>query len=247
VGEGRAGRGGEPPVRVAVSACLLGHAVRYDGHHRRDPFVSGALGRCFELVAVCPEVAIGLGVPRAPIHLVEVAGEVRVRGVADPGLDVTEALRACAGEAAAGIEGLSGAVLKRGSPSCGLEEVEVERGAGVVAGRGAGAFAAALAAERPLLPREDEEGLADPRRRAGFVARVLIYHRWQRLRAGGLGAPAGPGAEEARRELLRALRPAARPGLARLLAGADPARLEGFAERYAGTLLAAHGAGPGRA
>src|SRR6266849_3674427 len=57
-------------IRLGVSACLLGQEVRYDGGHKRDPFLTETLGPFVEWVPVCPEVEIGLGVPRDTIRLV---------------------------------------------------------------------------------------------------------------------------------------------------------------------------------
>src|SRR5262247_3741278 len=57
-------------IRLGVSACLLGHEVRYDGGHKRDAFLTDILGPFVEWVPVCPEMEIGLGVPRPPIRLV---------------------------------------------------------------------------------------------------------------------------------------------------------------------------------
>src|SRR5438105_1154407 len=57
------------PLRLGISACLLGQAVRWDGGHKRDPFLAETLGRFVEWVPVCPEVELGLGVPREPIRL----------------------------------------------------------------------------------------------------------------------------------------------------------------------------------
>ncbi|MDH3690976.1 MAG: DUF523 domain-containing protein, partial [Gammaproteobacteria bacterium] len=59
----------KPSVRIGVSSCLLGQNVRYDGEHKRDSFITNALTHYFEFVPVCPEVSIGLGVPRPPIQL----------------------------------------------------------------------------------------------------------------------------------------------------------------------------------
>ena len=53
--------------RVGVSACLLGENVRYDGRHKLDPDMVDTLSQYFELVPVCPEVEMGLGVPREPM------------------------------------------------------------------------------------------------------------------------------------------------------------------------------------
>ncbi len=51
-------------IRVGISACLLGREVRYDGGHKRDRSILATLGRRFELVPICPELELGLGVPR---------------------------------------------------------------------------------------------------------------------------------------------------------------------------------------
>ena len=73
--------------RLGISACLMGERVRYDGGHKGLGPACALLGEQFELVPVCPEVAIGLGIPRPPLQLVETAGAVRVRGVDDPEFD----------------------------------------------------------------------------------------------------------------------------------------------------------------
>ena len=177
-------------LRLGVSACLLGHAVRYDGGHKRDGFVADVLAEHFELVPVCPEVAIGLGVPRAPIRLVQTAAGVRVRGVRDGSLDVTDALDAEAARAQREQPALCGYVLKKNSPSCGLERVKTYTEAGMPHGRAPGAFAAGLQARAPLLPLEEEGRLNDPALRENFIERVFAYARWQALTAGEVSGAA---------------------------------------------------------
>src|SRR5512134_635831 len=61
--------GPDRPLRIGVSACLLGENVRYDGGHKRDTFLVGTLGRFVEWVPVCPEVELGLGTPRDTLRL----------------------------------------------------------------------------------------------------------------------------------------------------------------------------------
>ena len=53
-----------PAIRVATSSCLLGEEVRFDGGHKHNGYLTKTLARYFELIPVCPEVAIGLRVPR---------------------------------------------------------------------------------------------------------------------------------------------------------------------------------------
>ena len=65
-------------IRPGVSACLLGQQVRYDGGHKRDPFLTDTLGPFVEWIPMCPEVEIGLGVPRDTIRLVGEAAAPRL-------------------------------------------------------------------------------------------------------------------------------------------------------------------------
>lgn len=175
--------------RVAVSACLLGQAVRYDGRDKRCGFVADALARFFELVPLCPEVGIGLGVPRAPLHLVQSARGVRAVGVEDATLDVTRALQDFAQTRLRELADVDGLILKSRSPSCAVSDASiVAPGQGVV-GVGMGVFAQQVRALRADLPLVDESALAAVASRAGFVARVYLAQRWRMALAGGLSAP----------------------------------------------------------
>ncbi len=165
-------------IRIGVSACLLGEQVRFDGGHKRNEFITGILARHVTFVAACPEVDIGLGTPRETIHLVREIGGVRLKGTRS-GTDHTPAMLAYAEKKAREIEklDLSGYILKKDSPSCGMERVRVYEGAGAPARSGRGLFAAALMARLPLLPVEEEGRLQDARRRENFIERVFAYRR----------------------------------------------------------------------
>jgi len=91
--------------RLAVSSCLLGQAVRYDGRHKRHDWLVGTLGRCVDFIPLCPEVSIGLGIPRQPVHLTGDPEHPRVRAVSDPDRDVTDALQAAGRAVAATLGG----------------------------------------------------------------------------------------------------------------------------------------------
>jgi uncharacterized protein YbgA (DUF1722 family)/uncharacterized protein YbbK (DUF523 family) len=177
--------------RIGISRCLLGEEVRYDGGHKRDPFLVERLGRFVEWIAVCPEVEVGMGTPREAIQLVASpdgvsSGDQRVRllGVRsrrDWTRDMDRWRRMRVRELARAD--LSGYVLKKDSPSCGLERVRVHGDAGV-SRTGRGLFAQALLDAFPNLPVEDEGRLHDPRLRDNFVERVFAYQRIRRLFAG---------------------------------------------------------------
>jgi len=170
-------------IQLGVSRCLLGDAVRFDGGHKRDRYVTDVLGEYFEWVSVCPEVEIGLPVPRPPVRLVQIDGAIRVRGVRDSSLDVTDDLAGLYDRVAGRFSEVSGFLLKRGSPSCGMERVKVYDEGGRSVDSGAGRFAAALQLARPNLPVEEEGRLHDARLRENFITRVFAYARWQELRA----------------------------------------------------------------
>ena len=163
----------KPPV--LVSACLLGEPVRYDGGHKRHAWLVERLLPEITMVAVCPEVGIGLGVPRPPIQLVESETGVRARGVEDPGLDVTDTLNAYGRQQA--HDWLCGAILKSRSPSCGLGTTPLFDADGHETGLGSGLFAASLQAALPGLPCIDEAGLDDPEQRERWLEAVRARHR----------------------------------------------------------------------
>ena len=157
--------------RVLVSACLLGQAVRYDGGRRRHAWLVEELLPRIEPVAACPEVGIGLGVPRPPIQLVSIGEEVRALGVEDASLDVTQALEDYGHRWQR--ERLDGAILKARSPSCGLGSTPLFNSSGCKQGLTSGLFAQALLEFLPPERCIDEQGLDNPARRAAWLAAVL--------------------------------------------------------------------------
>ena len=171
--------------RIGVSACLLGQPVRFDGGHKRDDFLLGSFARFVEWVPVCPEVELGLGTPRETLRLERHPDGLRLV-MKKSGRDETAAMRAWAARRARALEGegLSGYVLKKDSPSCGMERVKVYEGPGAPTRSGRGLFAEALMERLPLLPVEEEGRLSDPRLRENFIERVFAYRRLQSFLAG---------------------------------------------------------------
>lgn len=162
--------------RVGISSCLLGNAVRWDGGHKRDPIVVDGLAPLVEWVAVCPELELGMGAPREPVHLERVGDEVALLGN-ESGADWTGRMRAFSArrlDELAALE-LQGFVLKQGSPSCGLAHVELRLESGETKREARGLFAAALRERFPALPIEEEAPLRDPALRERWLARVRAY------------------------------------------------------------------------
>jgi putative ABC transport system permease protein len=169
-------------IRLGISACLLGDEVRYDGGHKRDPFLTEVLGRFVDWVKVCPEVESGMGTPREAIRLVDQGGAIRLLTVRT-GVDHTASMTACSAKRVHALDGedLCGYVLKKDSPSCGMTRVKVYTGTGPGTRTGVGVFAQALLARFPHLPVEEEGRLTDPRLRDNFIERVFAYRRLRDL------------------------------------------------------------------
>jgi uncharacterized protein YbgA (DUF1722 family)/uncharacterized protein YbbK (DUF523 family) len=167
----------DKPVRILVSACLLGERVRYDGGHKRDPFLVDTLGRFVDYVPVCPEVECGLAVPREAMRLEGDPGDPRLVG-RKTGTDYTALMRRWSRARLEELESLDlcGYICKRGSPSSGMERVKVH-GGGVPRGSGSGLFTKAFMDRFPLIPVEEEGRLHDPVLREMFVERVFTLRR----------------------------------------------------------------------
>ncbi len=181
------------PLPVAISECLLGTEVRYDGSGARSSCPHGALDSLFEFRGICPEVGIGMGVPREPIRLVGTTEAPRAVGVKRPEADFTAALTDYGERTAAELGDVCGYILMKGSPSCGLFRVKVyPQEGGKVTGapdmRGRGLHAAAVTRRWPTLPVEENGRLNDPLLRENFVTRTFAYAHWQRFLAQGLTA-----------------------------------------------------------
>jgi uncharacterized protein YbgA (DUF1722 family)/uncharacterized protein YbbK (DUF523 family) len=227
------------PIRVGISACLLGQEVRFDGGHKRDRYITDILGKFFEWVPVCPEVEMGLGTPRETLRLVGDPGEPRLVFFKTHG-DITDGMKAWADSrlAALAAANLSGYILKSDSPSCGMERVRVHRASGIPSKDGVGLFARALMDRLPLLPVEEEGRLHDLPLRENFVERVFCYRRWRELVAGGLTRGKLVAFHTAHKLLLLAHSPRHYTELGRLVAGAKGLSPRGLETRYGALFMA---------
>ncbi len=181
--------------RVGISACLLGQRVRYDGDHRRDPFITGILAGAFAWVPVCPEIEAGFGVPREAVQLEGEPDAPRMIGIVsrrDRTAEMTGAAQLRIEDLARSC--IAGFVFKRRSPSCGPAGVKLfavpqsgsqrpgsqqsgsqQSGAPMLRGDfAAGLFARLLETRLPGLPVADEEMLRDPAFARDFVRRVRV-------------------------------------------------------------------------
>ncbi len=160
-------------IKIGISSCLLGNAVRYDGGNKLDQYLRETLGQFVEWVAICPEVEAGLSVPREPMQLIDEGARTRLITV-ETGRDQTDLLMRWAGMAMERLEqeGVRGFIFKARSPSCGVRDTPFFSAAGEIVGVRAGLFALAVMNRFPSLPVDDEERLRDSRVREEFLRRV---------------------------------------------------------------------------
>ncbi len=165
-------------IKIAVSACLLGEKVRYDGGHKLNQLILRALAVQVTLVPICPEVEAGLSIPREPMQLTGDATCPRLCVISN-GADLTAVLRNWS-EKKVGMlrrEKLCGFILKCRSPSCAIDDADLFSSNGEKQRKTSGLFSAQLAQHHPYMPVIDEEDFADEVLRENFIEHVLACHR----------------------------------------------------------------------
>lgn len=169
-------------IKIAISSCLAGNQVRYDGGHKRSKYCLDVMSDWFEYQPFCPEMGIGMPSPRPPIHLVDSENEIKVLQVDDHSIDRTDDLKNYAHKILPEIRNICGYVVIRNSPSCGMERVKVYHENGNPSNiKAQGAFIGELMKLRPELPVEEEGRLQDPKLRENFITRVFAYSEWQQI------------------------------------------------------------------
>ncbi|HMK61103.1 MAG TPA: DUF523 domain-containing protein [Dissulfurispiraceae bacterium] len=162
-------------VKLGISSCLLGNKVRYNGGDKLDLYLRDDLGRFVEWVAVCPEVEMGLTVPREPMILV--GDESSHRLIAEmTQMDYTDQMKNWAKEKLTMLLSmkLHGFVFKSKSPSCGIRALKVSRLSGITYEQGVSIFASEFMKRFPHIPVEDEIRLADANYRDQFLMQALL-------------------------------------------------------------------------
>ncbi len=167
-------------VKICVSSCLLGEAVRYDGTAIYQPVIAEELADRFELVSFCPEVGIGMAVPRPPIQRVMVGGQVRLLRVEEPSFDLTDRMNQFAQQSVEQLSDISGFIFKSRSPSCGLSGVKLFNEERTLVARGEGAFAEVIRRAFSKLPMVEECDLTNQQQIERFADQVEKYYRLSR-------------------------------------------------------------------
>ena len=140
-------------IKIGISSCLLGNAVRYDGGHKLDRFLTETLGQYYEYVPVCPEVECGMPIPRESMRL-EGNPESPHLVTSRTHIDKTDQMTAWAKKRVVELEkeNLLGFIFKSDSPSSGMERVKIYNDKNMAVRNGIGLFAHAFMNHFPLLP-----------------------------------------------------------------------------------------------
>jgi uncharacterized protein YbgA (DUF1722 family)/uncharacterized protein YbbK (DUF523 family) len=167
--------------RIVVSRCLGFDACRYNGEVIPDRFL-GRLGDHVDFVQVCPEVEIGLGIPRDPIRIVRIDGEDRLLQPSTE-KDLTSDMKGFRSRFLDSLPEVDGFVLKNRSPSCGLTDAKVHspKPKAPSLGRGPGVFAAAVLERFGDMAVEDEGRLRNFRIREHFLTRIFTTADFRKL------------------------------------------------------------------
>ena len=157
---------------ILISRCLAGRGCRWDGS--RIHFKFGAkLKKVATLVEVCPEMEIGLGVPRAPIRVVRKRGK-ELLCQPETGRDLTKAMKEYSRSAVKKMPRIDGIILKGKSPSCGPGDAKVfiDLESEEPVGKTAGFFAREVMKRFPGAPLETEANLEKPGAFKDFLSRI---------------------------------------------------------------------------
>lgn len=157
--------------KVVISRCIEFDKCRWNGLTIASPIVR-SLKKHIDFIPVCPEVEIGLGVPRDPIRLVQQNEDIKLYDPAGE-LDHTDKMLTFSDSFLAGLPKVAGFILKSRSPSCGTGNVKIYSQKGhVISGKGTGKFAEKVLSLSPLLAIEDEARLLNLRIREHFLTKL---------------------------------------------------------------------------
>ncbi len=225
-------------IPVAISRCLLGENVRYNGDHKHNRFCTGVLAEYFEFVPVCPEVEAGMPIPRKPIRLV-LKPDQNIQAVESDNAekDVSDALRSQADRFVQDKKTIAGFIATPNSPSCGVFGVKLYLPNGNPINKTTGLFSARLQQLNPLLPMEEAGRLNDPGLRENFILRVYTYHRWQQLNEAALTPRALVDFHTRHKYLVMAHNPAAYTTLGQRVASAGKQDIASLGQEYITLLM----------
>lgn len=169
----------EKPI-VIISKCLGIAACRYDGNILKESMID-RLAPFVHLQPVCPEVEIGLGVPRAPIRIIAKEGEKKRLFQPETKQDFTEPMEQFARTYLDNLHEADGFILKTRSPSCAITDAKryADEGNGPSKGKGSGFFAEQVCKQFGYAAIEDEGRLKNLDVRDRFLTKLFTLAKFR--------------------------------------------------------------------
>ena len=227
-------------IKVGVSACVMGEKVRYDGGHKQSNYTVNYLSKVFQMVPTCPEVGMGMPVPRPAIRVVEGKSDNLLVDSKDATLDYTSDLENYYQKQKPVFPELDGYIFAAKSPTCGVERIKVFDDEGNLLHRkGRGLFADRVMKGFPHLPVEEDGRLNDMGLRESFVTRVFVHASYRNEVLAEPSVNALVAFHSKHKFLVMAYNPIAYRQLGRVVANAKHARFETVSEQYMSLLMSA--------
>lgn len=172
----------ETKPKILVSKCLGFDACRWNGVVIEEQFIK-KLSDFVEFITVCPEVEIGLGVPRDPIRIIKKNGEYFLIQYKTE-KDITKVMENFSKKFLKKIEkeNIDGVILKDRSPSCGIKDVKIFSDKNVVVQKGSGFFAKDVVNTFTNIPVESEGRLNNLYLKENFLTKVFLISRFRNLK-----------------------------------------------------------------
>ena len=158
--------------KIIISKCLEHDACRFDGQLINNKYIK-KLKKFIEFTTVCPEVEIGMGIPRKPIRIIHDNNKIILKQL-DTGIDWSKKMNSFSKKYISAIKDIDGFILKSASPSCGINSTKIfQKKHPAPIGKGNGLFTDQIVESFPSHPKEEEKRLNNPILREHFFTSIF--------------------------------------------------------------------------
>ena len=149
--------------------------MRYDAKIKHYPELSVFIHTHFEVISICPEIEIGLSVPRPAVQLTGTVNQLKITGRDDQHIDITEKMLHFCQHKILDLNDIHGYIFKSKSPSCGIKDIPIFSPQGTITSTTQGVFAHSVLQHFPNLPITDELTLENEKQRHHFLQHVIDH------------------------------------------------------------------------
>lgn len=169
--------------KIVVSKCLEFDNCRYDGQLINNKYIR-KLKEYVDFTTICPEVEIGLGTPRDPIHLVRKEDEFSLYQPSTD-RDLGSLMNKFSNKFLSSLSSVDGFILKSRSPSCGISTAKQfpDKNNKSPMGHGPGLFTAKIIEKYPNHPKEEDKRLNDNFLREHFYASIFTISEYRNVKS----------------------------------------------------------------